>query len=175
MTAWLPSKRFALFSYIVRFYNIFVQIPSLSFHLWGPVAMTSNFQNPEKCPNFVKPALHMSKTCYISLTNVLSFAVQTKHFHWSSRHSCLGNCHVWKINIRKKTFTLHGRTQMVSINVAANTQHLISSILLWTSANKQPSFFYRGAFLEFYFFSKIMLESWGCGLYTSAAYNESLR
>ena len=29
--------------------------------------------------------------------------------------------------------------------------------------------FYKSAFLVFFFF-KIMLESWGCGLYTSAAY-----
>ena len=35
------------------------------------------------------------------------------HFHWSSRHSCLGNCLVWKINMREKTFTLQGWTQMV--------------------------------------------------------------
>jgi len=42
-----------------------------------------------------------------------SFMFQTKHFHWFSRHSCLGNCHIWKVNIREKTVTLHGWTQMV--------------------------------------------------------------
>ena len=62
--------------------------------------------------NFFKPALHMNKTCYISLTNIHSFVLQTKHFHWSSRYSCLGNCLVWKVNLREKTFTLHGWTQM---------------------------------------------------------------
>ena len=35
------------------------------------------------------------------------------HFHWSSRHSCLGNCLVWKINMCEKTSTLRGWTQMV--------------------------------------------------------------
>ena len=47
------------------------------------------------------------------LTNVHSFVLQTKHFHWSNRHSCLANCFVWKINMHEKTFTLHGWTQMV--------------------------------------------------------------
>ena len=61
--------------------------------------------------NFVKPALHMSKTCYVSLTNIHSFAVRTKHFHWSSRQS-LGNCHVWKKKCGK-TFTVHSWKQMV--------------------------------------------------------------
>ena len=65
--------------------------------------------------NFVKPALHVNKTCYISLTNIHSFVLQTKHFHWSSRYSCLGNCLVWKVNLREKTFTLHGWMQMVVI------------------------------------------------------------
>ena len=70
--------------------------------------------------NFVKPALHVSKTCYIPLTNIHSFVVQTKHFHWSSGYSCLGNCLVWKVNLREKTFTLHGWTQMV---VYRNLRH----------------------------------------------------
>ena len=49
--------------------------------------------------NFVKPVHHVSKTCYISLTNIHSFVLQTKHnFHWSSQHSCLGYCLVRKIN-----------------------------------------------------------------------------
>ena len=61
-----------------------------------------------------KHALQVTKTCHVSLTNIHSFVPQTKHFHWSSRHSCLANCLVWKlINIREKTFTLHGWTQMV--------------------------------------------------------------
>ena len=47
------------------------------------------------------------------------FVLQTKHFHWSSRQSCLGNCLVWKINMCEKTFTLHGWTQMV-----VNSHHL---------------------------------------------------
>ena len=68
-----------------------------------------------KVVNFVKPALHVTKTCYISLTNIHSFVLQTKHFHWSSLYSCLGNCLVWKVNLREKTFTLHGWTQMVVI------------------------------------------------------------
>ena len=63
--------------------------------------------------NFVKPALHVNKTCYVCLTNIHSFVLQTKHFHWSSRYSCLGNCLVWKINMCEKTFTLHGWSQMV--------------------------------------------------------------
>ena len=45
--------------------------------------------------------------------NIHSFGLQTKHFHWSSRYGCLGNCLVWKINLREKTFTLHSWTQMV--------------------------------------------------------------
>ena len=63
--------------------------------------------------NFVKPALHVSKKCYIPLTDIHSFVVQTKHFHWFSRYSCLGNCLIGKVNLREKTFTLHGWTQMV--------------------------------------------------------------
>ena len=63
--------------------------------------------------NFVKHALHVTKTCHVSLTNIHSFVLQTKHFHWSSRYSCLGNCLVWKIDMCKKTFMLHGWTQMV--------------------------------------------------------------
>ena len=31
--------------------------------------------------------------------HVHSFVFQTKYFHWFSRHSCLGNCLVWKVNI----------------------------------------------------------------------------
>ena len=63
--------------------------------------------------NFVKPALHVNKSCYISLTNIHSFVLQMKHCHWSSQHSCLGNCLVWKISMGEKTFTLQGWTQMV--------------------------------------------------------------
>ena len=51
--------------------------------------------------NYVKHALHVTKTCHVSLTNIHCFMLQTKHFHWSSRHSCLGNCLIWKINVRK--------------------------------------------------------------------------
>ena len=44
--------------------------------------------------------------------NVSFGARQTMNFHWSNRHSCLGNCLVWKINMhKKKTFTLHGCKQ----------------------------------------------------------------
>ena len=43
-------------------------------------------------------------------------------------------------------------------------------VLLLTSTNKRRTFCYKGAFWSFYFFPEIMLESWGCGLYTSAAY-----
>ena len=49
--------------------------------------------------NFVKPALHVNKKFYISLTNI---------FIWSCWHSWLGNCLVWKINMCEKTFMLHG-------------------------------------------------------------------
>ena len=63
--------------------------------------------------NYVKPALHVTKICYISLTNIHSFMLQTKHFHWSSRYSCLGNCLIWKVNLHEKTYTLHSWTQMV--------------------------------------------------------------
>ena len=45
--------------------------------------------------------------------------LQTKHFHWSSRCSCLGNCLVWKLNMREKTPTLHGWTQMVVYKYSA--------------------------------------------------------
>ena len=56
------------------------------------------------------------------------------------------------------------------INVAANTQ--ISPSLLLTSAicKQTINFFLHECFLEFFFFPEIMLECWGCGLYTSAAY-----
>ena len=57
---------------------------------------------PHNVVNFVKHALHVSKTCHISLTNIHSFVLQTKHFHWSSQYSCLGNCLVWKINMCEK-------------------------------------------------------------------------
>ena len=63
--------------------------------------------------NFVKPASTWPKMCYIPLINIHSFVLQTKHFHWSSRYSCVGNCLIWKVNLREKTFTLHGWTQMV--------------------------------------------------------------
>ena len=45
----------------------------------------------------------------------------------------------------------------------------ISSSLLLTSANKRQTFF-TSQVLFGVFFSEIMLESLGCGLYTSAAY-----
>ena len=61
---------------------------------------------------FIEHVLHVSKTCHVSLTNIHCFVLQTKHFHWPSRYSCLGNCLVWKINMCGKTFTLHGWTQM---------------------------------------------------------------
>ena len=44
----------------------------------------------------------MNKPCYISLTNIHSFVLQTKHLHWSSQYSCLRNCLVLKINICEK-------------------------------------------------------------------------
>lgn len=78
-----------------------------------PLKLTPGVQNPEKITNFVKPTHHVNKTCPVCLTNIHSFMLQTKHFHWSNRHSCLGNCLVWKINMHKKTFTLHGWMQMV--------------------------------------------------------------
>ena len=46
----------------------------------------------------------------------------------------------------------------------------ISSSLLLTSANKGQTFFTSQALFRVFLFSEIMLESWGCGLYTSAAY-----
>ena len=48
----------------------------------------------EDVVNFVKHALHVTNTCHISLTNIHCFVPQTKHFYWSSRYSCLGNCPV---------------------------------------------------------------------------------
>ena len=44
-------------------------------------------------------------------------------------------------------------------------------VYLWTfwCANKRSPFLQKRIF-GFFFFFKIMLESWGCGLYTSAAY-----
>ena len=54
------------------------------------------------------------------------------------------------------------------INVAANTQ--ISSSLLLTSVNKQQTFFKIVPFQVLFFSPEIILESWGCGLYMSAAY-----
>ena len=79
--------------------------------------------NDTKLPKPWKMSLILSnlhftwtKSCYISLTNIHSFVVQMKHFHWSSRYSCLGNCLVWKVNLCKKTFTLHSWTQMVVID-----------------------------------------------------------
>ena len=60
------------------------------------------------------------------------------------------------------------------IYVAVNTKHWISSSWLWISMNKQLAFFYKSAFLEF-FFSKVMPQSWRwCGLYKSAAYMYTL-
>ena len=59
--------------------------------------------------SLILPNLHYTWTKrYISLSNIHSFVFQTKHFHWSSR-----NCLVRKVNLREKTFTLHGWTQMV--------------------------------------------------------------
>ena len=46
----------------------------------------------------------------------------------------------------------------------------ISSSLLLTSANKRQTCFTSGVLFGVIFFPEIMLESWGCGLYTSAAY-----
>ena len=78
--------------------------------------------------NFVKHALHVTKTCHVSFTNIHSFVLQTKHFHWSSRHSCLGNCLIWKINMCEKTFTLHGWTQMVVNESCYNMRCLVMFI-----------------------------------------------
>ena len=33
---------------------------------------------------------------------------------------CLGNCLIWKINMREKTFTLHGWTQMIILKFEQN-------------------------------------------------------
>ena len=46
-----------------------------------------------------------------------------KHFHWSSRHSCLGKCLVWKVNICEKTVTPHSWTQML-VDPCKNTHCL---------------------------------------------------
>ena len=45
-------------------------------------------------------------------TNIHSFVLQTKHFHWSNRHSFLGKLSPLRMNMHEKTFTLHGCTQM---------------------------------------------------------------
>ena len=55
------------------------------------------------------------------------------------------------------------------INVAANTQ-ISPSLLLTAICEQTINFFLHECFLEFFFFPKFMLECWGCGLYTSAAY-----
>ena len=46
-------------------------------------------------------------------------------------------------------------------------------VYLWTfwRANKRSPFLQKCIFVVFFFF-KIMLESWGCSLYTSAAYTQ---
>ena len=48
----------------------------------------------------------------------------------------------------------------------------ISSSLLLTSANKRQTFFTSLLLFGVIFFSESMLESFGCGLYTSAAYTQ---
>ena len=80
--------------------------------------MTPISKTLKNVANFVKPACTWPKMCYISLINIHSFVLQTKHFHWSSRYSCVGNCLIWKVNLREKTLTLHGWTQMVVTVVA---------------------------------------------------------
>ena len=56
------------------------------------------------------------------------------------------------------------------INLSMSLEIQISSSLLLTSANKRQTFFTSRVLFGVIFFSEIMLESFGCGLYTSAAY-----
>ena len=91
-------------------FDMFVQICLLLAHPFFVRAKTKTWKSVF---NFKKPARHVIKTCNVCLTSMHSFMLQTKHFHWFSQHSCLGNCHVWKVNIHEKTVTLHGWTQMV--------------------------------------------------------------
>ena len=80
-------------------------------------------------------------------------------------------CHSQRIGQLIKEKLLNGIFKVDwLINVAANTQ--ISPSLLLTSAicKQMIDFFLHECFLEFFFFPEIMLECWGCGLYTSGAY-----
>ena len=96
-----------------RFVQICLLLARLSFWSRNDTKLPKPWKNVVK---FIEHVLHVSKTCHVSLTNIHCFVLQTKHFHWPSRYSCLGNCLVWKI-MCGKTFTLHGWTQMVVISV----------------------------------------------------------
>ena len=55
---------------------------------------------------------------------------------------------------------------MLSYLTKPNVSSLFVNILM----REQTITFFKKAHFWFFFFFKIMLESWGCGLYTSAAY-----
>ena len=61
-----------------------------------------------------------------------------------------------------------GIFKLINLLMALEIQ-ILSSLLL-TSANKQRTFFTSGVLFGVIFFLKIVVESFGCGLYTSAAY-----
>ena len=89
---------------------MFVLICLLLAHPFFVLAKTQTWKSVF---NFEKPACYMIKLCNLCLTSTRSFMLQTKHFHWFNQHSCLGNCHVWKVNMCEKMVTLDGWTQMV--------------------------------------------------------------
>ena len=60
------------------------------------------------------------------------------------------------------------------INLLMALEIQISSSLLLTSANKQRTFFTGRVLFGIIFFLKIVVESCGCGLYTTAAYTRVL-
>ena len=111
-----------------------------------------------------------SKTFWIVLLRLFSF----KFCHILSTVGFINEdnyCHSQRIGQLIKEKLLKGIFKVDWLfNVAANTQ--ISPSLLLTSAICKPTinFFLHECFLEFFFPPEIMLECWGCGLFTSAAY-----
>ena len=58
------------------------------------------------CVNFVKCALHVSKSCYIPLTNIHSFVVQTKQTIRCSEVTKLDQAEQWDIHHAKQSIDL---------------------------------------------------------------------
>ena len=75
-----------------RFVQICLLLARPSFWSRNDTKLPKPWKNVVK---FIEHALHVSKTCHVSLRNIHCFVLQTKHFHWPSRYSCLGNCLVW--------------------------------------------------------------------------------